>query len=308
MKGAINTNPIVQINSNLCDNCENCINFTRHGCYRARSIDAGSGGNNMAKRTSGIDKYSTFGLRQVWLEEFLDYGNDWSENNNLGSRQVPAVINWLSESELMIHETKEITELGIDLKEIYEADPLFVWGVIWVNLYYNSKVIGWYCDNIDWGKVLSKDDLVATLMESSDLNANTLGNPIGALMNMFDNSPLGDDLKLGIIGRNGRTRVVDKEGVDNELDMLLVAYALYKLKEHKSRSDFTVTELYDDNCQGGPYKLFGLSQSEFERTLRGLQQYNKDIVKVDLAADLDNIFLDEGLSAENIIKFKKEGI
>ena len=308
MKGAINTNPIVHINSNLCDNCENCIQFTRHGCYRARSIDAGTGGNNMAKRTSSLDRYSTFGLRQVWLEEFFDYENDWAENNNLGSRQVPAVINWLSEAGLMVHETKQITDLGMVLKEIYEVDPLFVWGVIWVNLYYNSNIVGWYCDNIDWGTISSKDDLVATLMESSDLNANTLGNPIGALMNMFDNSPLGDDLKLGIIKRISRARSVDKEGVDDDLDMLLVAYALYKLKEKKSRADFTVTELYDDNCPGGPYKLFGLSQSEFERILRGLQQYNKDIVKVDLAADLDNIFLDEGFSCEHIIEFKKEGI
>lgn len=306
--GAINTNPMVQIDSNLCDNCENCINFTRHGCYRARSIDAGSGGNNMAKKTGGIDKYSTFGLRQVWLEEFFDYENDWNKNHSLGSRQIPAVINWLSEAELMKHDSKEITEIGINLKEIYKVDPLFVWGVIWVNLYYNSKIVGWYCDNIDWGTVSSKDDLVAILMESSDLNPNTLSNPVGALMNMFDNSPLGNDLKLGVIGKIGRTRSVGKEGVDDELDMLLVAYALYKFKEHKSRSDFTVTELYDENSQGGPYKLFGLSQSEFERVLRGLQQFNKDIVKVDLAADLDNIFLDDSLTSEHIIDFKKEGI
>ena len=307
-KGAISTNPSVQINSNLCDNCENCINFTRHGCYRAKSIDAGSGGNNMAKRTTGIDKYSTFGLRQEWLEEFLNYGNDWSDNQNLGPKQIPAVTNWLSEAGLMVHKTKEITELGIDLKEIYDVDPLFVWGVIWVNLYYNSKVIGWYCDNIDWGVRLSKDDLLATIMESfPDLSKGTLKNAISAMINMFDNSPLGDDLKLGILEKKGRSvKSIDKDGVD-ELDILLVAYALYKFKEHKSRFEFTVTELYDENCEGGPYKLFGLSESEFERILRGLQQLNKDIVKVDLAADLDNIFLEEGFTCENIIKFKKEG-
>lgn len=43
-KGAIKTTPKVQINSDLCDHCENCINFTRHGCYRAKSLDSGSGG------------------------------------------------------------------------------------------------------------------------------------------------------------------------------------------------------------------------------------------------------------------------
>ena len=169
-------------------------------------------------------------------------------------------------------------------------------------------MIGWYCDNVDWGVRISKDDLLATIMESfPDLSKGTLNNAISAMINMFDNSPLGDDLKLGILEKKGRSvKSIDKDGVD-ELDMLLVAYALYKFKEHKSRFEFTVTELYDENCEGGPYKLFGLSESEFERILRGLQQLNKDIVKVDLAADLDNIFLEEGFTCENIIKFKKEG-
>ena len=310
-QGAIKTYPNVHIDSNLCNNCDDCINFTRHGCYRAKSIDAGSGGKNMTKKTSGIDKYSTFGLRQEWLEEFFLYGNDWLSNQNLGPKQIPAVTNWLSEAELMDHKTKEIKELGIDLKEIYEIDPLFVWGVIWINLYYNSKVIGWYCDNMDWGVRVSKDELLATIMESfPDLSKGTLNNAISAMINMFGNSPLGDDLKLGILEKKGRAiKSIDKEGVgDNELDILLIAYSLYKVKEHKSRLDFTVSELYDENCEGGPYKLFGLSESNFERVLRGLQQSNKDIVKVDLAADLDNIFLDEGFSCKDIIKFKKEGI
>ena len=36
----------------------------------------------MTKRTSGIDRYSTFGLREVWLEEFFTYGDEWLENNS----------------------------------------------------------------------------------------------------------------------------------------------------------------------------------------------------------------------------------
>lgn len=85
-KGALTTNPCVQINSNLCDHCEECINFVQHGCYRAKSVNVGSGGSNMKKRTSGIDKYSTFGLRETWLEEFFDYGDEWLDNNSLGPK------------------------------------------------------------------------------------------------------------------------------------------------------------------------------------------------------------------------------
>ena len=119
-RGAIKTYPNVHIDSNLCNNCEDCINFTRHGCYRARSIDAGSGGKNMTKRTSGIDRYSTFGLREVGLEEFFTYGDEWLENNSLGPKQVPAVTHWLAEAQLIDSKTNKTTKLGEDLKIIYE--------------------------------------------------------------------------------------------------------------------------------------------------------------------------------------------
>jgi len=304
---AIQTSNHVIININNCIHCERCINFTRHGCYRAKSIDKGSGGNNMNKKTTGIDKYSTFGLREQWLEEFFDYGDDWLENNNLGPKQVPALINWLSEAKLINHKTKKTTDLAIYLKNIYKKDPLFVWSIIWINLYYNSKVIRWYCDNIDWGTKISKQDLLESIMQSfPNLSKGTLNNAISAMINTFDNSPLGNTLSLGSLEKKGRAvKFINKDSFSEELDMFVIAYSLYKISENKSRYDLIVSELYDDNIEGGPYKIFGLSQKDFERILRGLQQ-KKDILKVDLAADLDNIFLNENISTEDIIKFKKD--
>ena len=311
-QGALKTFPKVQIDSELCNHCENCINFIRHGCYRAKSIDAGSGGKSMGrKRSTGIDKYSTFGLREEWLEEFFDYGDEWLDNNSLGPKQVPAVTNWLSEANLIDHKTKKTTQLGQDLKFIYETDPHFVWGVIWTNLYYNSKVINWYCDTIEWGRRISKEDLLATIRDTfPDLSKGTLNNAISAMINMFDNSQLNDAFNLGNLEKKGRSvKFIDKDGIEDDIDILLVAYTLYKAKEnYNSRTDFTVSELYSDNFVGGPHKLFGVSQTEFERVLRGLQQSSHDIVNVNLAADLDNIFLYADISIEDIIRFKKEGI
>lgn len=310
-QGAIETYPKVQIDSDLCDNCENCIKFVQHGCYRAKSLYAGSGGKTMKKRTSGIDKYSTFGLREAWLEEFFDFGDEWLDNNSLGPKQVPAVTNWLFEAGL-IEDTKNknTTKLGQDLKVIYDEDPLFVWGVIWINLYYNSKVINWYCNTIDWGVRLSREELLETIMNSfPDLSKGTLNNATSAMINMFDNSPLNDAFNIGILEKKGRAvKFIDKDGVNDDLDILLVAYSLYKVKNQKSRTDFTVSELYDENFEGGPYKLFGVSQTHLERILRGLKQYGEDIVKADLVADLDNIFLNEDISVDDLIKLKKEGV
>lgn len=307
-KGAIQTNAIVHINSDLCNYCENCFKFTAHGCYRARSIYAGSGGQNMNKKTTGIDRYSSFGLREEWLDEFFEYGDNWLENNGLGTKQVMAVKNWLIDAQL-IDSNKKLTNLGSNLREIYKKDSNFVWGVIWVNLYYNSKVINWYCDTINWGRILSKNDLLEFIKETYDLSEGTLKNAIDAMINTFKTSPLGDSFKLGILKLKGRrVKSVKKRGVIGDLDKLLVAYSLYKLVESKSRFDFTVSELYDENLSEGPYNLFGVSKKSLERALRGLHQSNENIVKVDLAKDLDNIFLNKDITSEDIINFKKGGL
>ena len=312
-KGAIKSYPLVQINSDLCDNCGHCIKFVQHGCYRAKSLYAGSGGGNMKKRTSGVDRYSTFGLREVWLEEFLDLGEEWLNDNSLGNKQVDAVKMWLTEAELIEgpKSKKKTTELFDELSVIYKDDPFFVWGIIWINLYHTpSKVIRWYCDNVEWGMRLSKNELLENIMKSfPDLSKGSLNNAISAMINMFDNSSLNDSFNLGILEKKGRSvKFIDKDGVSDDLDPLIVAYSLYKVKEEKSRTDFTVSELYAENFEGGPYKEFGVSQSQLERALRGLKQYGDDIIKADLAADLDNIFLNADISSGDIIKLKKEGV
>ena len=157
---------------------------------------------------------------------------------------------------------------------------------------------------------LSKEELLENIMNSfQDLSKGSLNNAISAMINMFDNSSLNDAFNLGILEKKGRaTKFIDKDGVNDELDMLLVAYALYKVKENKTRNDFTVSELFDENFEGGPYKLFGVSQSLLEKNLRGLNQLDENILKADLAADLDNIFLSDNILLDDIIRFKKEVI
>ncbi len=310
VEGAIKTYPNVQIDSNLCTHCGNCIKFVQYGCYRAKSVYAGSGGKSMKKRTSGIDRYSTFGLRQGWLEEFLDFGDSWLKENSLGPKQKPAVKNWLAEAGLIDSKTKKTTELGNNLKNIYKDDPYFVWGIIWINLYYNSKVITWYCDTFEWGIKISREELLETAMDSfPDLSEGTLKNPTSAMINMFDKTPLNDAFNLGILEKKGKaTKFINKIGGVNDIDILLVAYSLYKVKENQTRTDFIVSELYDGKFEGGPNKLFGISQTQLERILRGLKQYPDEIVKVDLVGDLDNIFLNKDITCDDIIKLKKEGV
>lgn len=311
VNGAIRTTPEVQINSDLCTRCENCIKFIRHGCYRAKSVDAGSGDDNVRKRTTGIDRYSSFGFRQEWVEQFFNLGEDWWENNNLGTRQVPAFNYWLVDSGLITDaKTKQITPLAENLKIIYEKDPYFVWGVLWTNLYHNSKVVNWYCNDIEWNTRLSREEYDELLREAyPDYNKTTLKNAADALINTFKNSPLNEAFELGNLEKKGNAvTFINKVGGDDNLDSWLIAYTLFKLSEKKSRNDFTVSELYDEKIGGGPCILFGVSPEKLEKILRGLEQSSQDILNVNLAADLENIFLNDSISCEDIIKFKKEGV
>ena len=136
----------------------------------------------------------------------------------------------------------------------------------------------------------------------------TLKNSITELVNTFDRSPIGPKLRMGIIEKKGRSvKLIKKYGTDS-INPLVIAYSLYKLGENYGRNDFTISELYDKNCEGGPYKIFGISKDKLKRILRGLQEDMNHLIKVDLTADLDNINLREDITSDFIIKIAKEQI
>jgi len=305
--GALSVTPKVKINSRLCIHCGNCLNFVTNGCLVAKSAhNSYREGGSMKRKTSSIDKYSTFGMRESWMKSFLIRGNNWMNENNLGTKQLTAMLHWLSDAELINSKTKEITDLGISLKEIQLKNYLFVWHVIWNNLYYNSSVVRWYCDAVEWNSILEKKELKEKIKDCyPDLSEGTLSNPIDAMVNMFDNSPLGKITQIGIVEKKGRViKKIKKFGTD-DIHPLAVAYSLYKIAEHSERRNFTVSELYTRKFRGGPYKLFGISQKKLIKILRGLQEDKGQILRIGIVADLDNIDLRENLSSLDILEIMR---
>jgi phosphoadenosine phosphosulfate reductase len=307
IRGALKINNKVIIEKGLCTHCGNCFNFTEKACLVAKSIhqNIGGGSANMKSKTSGIDKYSTFGLREEWLQSFLNYRDNWIENNNLGPKQIPAVIHWLVDAELIDSKSKKMTVLGEYISNM--RDNVFIWSIVWINMYYNSKIIQWFLDKIGWESIITKKELKERIKLSfPNLSEGTLSNPVDAMINMFDNSPLGESLKIGLLEKKGRVVKFIKKIGTNDIHPLAVAYSLYKAAEHIGRRDFTVTELYSKEFQGGPYKLFGISQDQLARILRGLQEDKEQLLRVELIADLDNIYLRDDLLSLDIIKIAKE--
>ena len=297
---ALKVSPRVSVNTALCIHCGNCLNLSEKGCLVAKSIGVYGGVKEMKKERIATSKFQTFGLRREWLLLFLADLKGWFSNNNLGNRQLESLKAWLRGCEFL--EKNKSTLLAELLSKIRNKDETFIWGIVWVNLYYNINLIKWYLDSIEWKTTISAKDLVRKLIQDDPSSREkTAKNSISSLFNLFDCSPIGYELKIGVIEKRGRERYVKKIGTD-DIHPLAVAYSLYKAAEHIGRRDFTISELYSKEFKGGPYKLFGISRDKLERILRGLQEDKEQILRVDLVADLDNIYLRGDLSSLDIIK------
>ncbi|WP_456372586.1 phosphoadenosine phosphosulfate reductase domain-containing protein [Methanocaldococcus sp.] len=293
--GALVTIPKLSINEKLCNHCGNCINFIDKGCLMAKSLWIRKGEN--MKKLSGFGKYLTFGMREHWLKDYLNKLDNWVNNNNLGNKQVNSMIAWLRDSELM-DKSKKSTELAKKLSKLINTNELVVWEIIWTNLFYNSSVVNWYVVNVPFGKTYSTNELKNMVANSFDnLSERTISSGITSLVNMFEHSPLGNELKVGVVTKKGNLRYVSKIGT-NEIHPLVIGYMLYKIGEERNIREFTVSQLYEKDW-GSPYNLFGVSREKLENILRYLQEL--DLISIDLVAGLDNIRLKDYINSIDIV-------
>lgn len=299
--GALTVRDSVQIDKSRCIHCHNCFEINTKGCIiatRRMIYEGGKAVGGTATKTSGIDKYSTFGMRDGWVASFFDKLDDWFDGYaNLGPKQIPAMLNWLREAELVDSKEKKVTELAKLLKPIYESSPLTAWQIIWINLSFNSAIANWYVKNIKSEFQYSKQELVELLKdEYPTLKGATLKNPVDALVNMFCNSPLGstdadDDgsLCVGLVEKKGvQVKSVRKYGT-SKISSIAVAYILYKNAEVNNTYEFTVSDIYEKKDLIGVYNVFNMDSENFLNALRGLT--NKEILSADLWGGLENIHL-----------------
>jgi phosphoadenosine phosphosulfate reductase len=300
--GALITSPKVQVNANLCIHCGNCLSFTEKGCLVAKSKHTTEGGKNMdKKRTSGIDKYSSFGLREKWLKSFLENSNNWFEiDNQLGTKQVPAMVNWLRDSELLMEKDKKPSEL-CQLLVNKKLDLENVWEIIIINLFYNSLIFNWFFSSVPWNKKFNKKELLDLLKDSFDLSEGTLNNPLSALFNTVEQTNSNSFRNIISVEKNGNSRILFKKG-SNEINPSSILYSLYLYAEKTNRYSFRVSDLFSNEINGGPFKIFGITQSSLENKLRGLQENQNRLIDIAIVADLDNINLRKDVSSLEALK------
>lgn len=296
-----------------CIHCYNCINVDTCGCIvasRRKVSEGGSMGNYNNTRTSGVDKYSTFGLRDPWVDSFFENFNDFFiDYGGLGTKQITAVLNWLREAELVDLKVKKQTLFAEDLLEIYESKKYIVQQIIWINLCFNSAVVRNYVLNLAPFTSYSMRDVVAMMQNYyPNVSENTLKNPVGAIANMFKNSSYGCDaeeqefvrnnLKMGVLSRVNNETYFTKIGTDS-ISSAAVLYLLYKIAENNDKYEFVVSDFYN-YTNIGPKSVFNMSLDAFCSALRSLD--NEGFLRAELVAGLNNIHLNEKLSSQGALK------
>ena len=257
--------------------------------------------------TSGIDRYSTFGLRDKWISDFFENDIDFFKGGGqLGTKMIPACTNWFREAEILTEKDKQITDFGRQLKSVYVVNPVAAWEILWVNLSLNSQIVQFYTSNINFSQPYTKTEILELMIsEFEGINSNTLKNPLGALCNMFgitEETIIGDQIKQGVITAKGKTVENIARYSQNDLSLIAAAYSLYRYAENQKRLSLTVSEFYDENQKEGIYRQFGINRDSFERLLLSLQEEGNHVLRAELNMGLDNIILREDLKSIDILK------
>ena len=299
----------IYIRQSLCIHCYNCLSFCERGCLIAKSLSVtGRGGNGMNMK--GMNPYQHFGLRQVWLEHFMNIGIECFGQTVLGNRQYDALKVWLKESQIIATNNDKslyITNLGYKLISFGPYNP-FTWAIIWANLAYNSVISKWYCLNAEIGATYEKSDLV--LMIGEEYTKSSRDNAITALTEMLRQSPIGSALQQGIpIELTKNTYSYLRAGWEMPHAVALL-YALYLYAEHTGRRSFTFSELVGaknnpDATGMSPSDIYGIDVKAFREQVQGLAIRFPQYIRVSFISNLDNIIL-ENCSSLDVLDLAEE--
>lgn len=294
--GALSIVPSVNIDQSKCIHCHKCYLSHDRGCISAdctRMIT-----DTERKITTKVQGYKTFGLRDMWVEEFfLDPVTFWKDNT-LGTAQVDSIKVWLRDADITDNKNN-ITPLGEILRDIYQNNRSLFWEIVYINLSYNSFIVGWVCQNITVGTIYNKQSIKESILNQGiSVSSSTIGNAAAAFVNMAKNSPVGDDMRQAI--PEGKSDI-KRESYD-DLSVEALAYSVFRFAQSKETNMFRVSDLYRPEEPHGAYKEFRISKESLLKKLRALTSDKNRVLTADLAMGLEHITIREDLSILDLLK------
>lgn len=296
--GALNiTDNDVIINN--CLHCESCLDKSK-GCVIAKSIVT-TGDNNMSVKN--IDRYKNFGLRQDWVELYLeDYNNFWT-NKRLGTHMFKSFEKWGKEAGLLDRANTPLPFVPKLARVGYNNSN--TWGYIYTNIVYNSPIFNWFIRNTEFGLSYQVSDLI--IMIGDGYADTTKKNALSALKDTIKSSPIGWLLGQGECEMKGRQVISITRTGWKDPEPLVILYSLYKFAEHsEGLYSFTLSDLLEDSEERiamSPRLIFGVEADELKPILQGLANNYPDYINVDFNKGImDNIFLRSGKKSTDIIE------
>lgn len=296
--GALNVVPNISIDKEKCINCHKCFDMHDNGCVVADATRKIVETNKKTNMIGNVHAYKSFGLRDEWLSEFFASPYDFWTSNSLGTAQVDSLKGWLKDASIL-DAKNQLTNLGVFLRQSYMDDPYMVWEIIWINLACNSYVVRWFANNIQTGQPFEKKSLVEYMLSTNTPAAkSTIEAAAGAILQLFRNSPLGEEFGFATSFENGKYLRKDNEMLSN----CGFLYYLYKYAELSNTFSFRMADCFSENCELNAHNVLGINKSLFEKQARTLNSENNRLLIAELNMGLDHITLKEEVNPISAIK------
>ncbi len=316
-----------------CHHCYQCHDVHEH-CIRYYSI---RNKEREGKPLSAIDRYSSFGFRNSWLESYVNHGGDiefWiSAADGLAPNKRQDACHqflldagiitgkWKTRKDKMTLE-KEIdfspiqnTKFGGKIIELGTTST--IWALIMVNLVSNPDVptFRWFLNNCDLFQTYDEKDLFTLLLPvfANDDKGHGKQNVIDSLKILLATTPLGLEQIVAQVDYTAKTTVRGDTISLNSLTRMpwyspvpeVILYSLYKFAEAcGDYHQFTLSYLMDETIERdgvSPTTIFGLDRDTMIRIINGLAINYPDYISASFSFDLDTITLRKEKKAEDVL-------
>lgn len=293
--GALHIVPNLEIGSQ-CIHCLKCLNFHEKGCIAADCLRKISGKIKMDTSLS-IKGYKTFGLRDEWVDEYVSDPESFWTSTLLGSAMFDSFKAWTKDAGIL-NAKNQLTPFGELLQKIYSDNPTLFWEIVWINLTYSSFIVNRFVSRINLGTSFDKKTLADEISAVESVSSlTTLNNAIGALIDMFKNSPVGEDLMQG--EEAGKKRV--RRAYD-DLSLEALAYSLYLFGEKNGITEFRLADLYSSDEKKSAALEFGIAKADMIKKLRALSSDTNRVLIAELNMGLDHITLRKDLTPISVLE------
>lgn len=319
---------------NNCQHCFKCHDLHCH-CVRYFSVRNKEGED---KPLSAIDRYSSFGFRNTWLESFVNHGGDmdfWiSGADGLApNKRQEACHQFLFDANIITGKwktkrDKDTGEKTIDYspiqttrfgrKIIEKGASSAMWALIMINLVSNPDIptFRWFLENCELFQQYDETDLFNLLLPvfANDEKGHGKQNVIDSLKIILATTPLGLEQIVSQIDVTTRNSARGETISLNSITRMpwyspipeVVLYGLYKFAETCGNYyQFTLSYLMDESIERegvSPTTIFGLDRDTMIRIINGLAINYPDFISASFSFDLDTISLRKDKKAEDVLE------